>query len=597
MLPCVVLAVLVLLVHWPGGTGFKADDFPAIRYASDPANLLHDFVGPQYGLSFFLFYRPLITLSFGLDALLFGTEPFGFYLMNTLALLASVLLLYSILRELWPGRAGLVFALATAGLWIWHPSLVTSLRWVAGRVDTHAAVPLLLALRLHLASRRGGRRWPIWVAAVCALMSKESAVGLPLIALGLDLLDPRPSLRPAPALFGRALPALPLLLLIPIFFLWRKLFLGAFIGGYGFEAFRAFDPIGIVSGFWTSLGVAIAPGLAEPWRWLLAAALVPLAAFALLRPRHRLRPGLAGLVLVVAGTWGPLLQLLPSMQNEAIHRYLFLACVTMLAAWTSIAARLGGGSLAALILGLVPLFWFVPAHLEEQRRLRAHDDFNRSLVAAMHACDAILPAGEPVVLAGDAERANHPQRFLWGLGSVLKPPFRQTAREVATLRKLHRAARAVPVELAAFGLSGHVVVGEAASRLVQTAGAPWSVARPIGFDGTLRGEDFARVADPSTRIGLELGEGFTGEVAVLTSVGSLIVQPPAGAGILQIRDLFAANATFEVAGAALPLYQILINAMDLAPDSPIYLVWRETRGVVRNALGFTGEFTRRMLGR
>ncbi len=130
-IPFVLVIVLVgLIVNWPSGAGFKADDYPAIAYASQFQNCLHDFHASQYGLTFFLFYRPFITLSLYVDQLLFGTEAFGYLLMNCLACICAALLLFAIVSTLVRTRLGLIAAFSLAVLWICHPVLVTSLRWV-----------------------------------------------------------------------------------------------------------------------------------------------------------------------------------------------------------------------------------------------------------------------------------------------------------------------------------------------------------------------------------------------------------------------------------------------------------------------------------
>ena len=226
------LLVFGSVLHWPGGADFKADDYGIIRYVQDFDHVLADFVGPQYDLEFFRFWRPFITLSFWLDFQLFGTEPFGYFAMNCVALLIAAVLLFALLGSLWPGRGTSTFAAIVVLLWLCHPATGTALRcWAAGRVDTHYVPPLLLALLLHVRHRRGSPQWPVWIAAMVAIGSKESALGFPLLALAIDCLDPTPSTRTAPRFFGRAFPGAWYLLLLPLCFLLRFVFLGTVIGG------------------------------------------------------------------------------------------------------------------------------------------------------------------------------------------------------------------------------------------------------------------------------------------------------------------------------------------------------------------------------
>jgi hypothetical protein len=581
-----LLVVLVLLLHWPGGADFKSDDFFAIRYASDWRHVAHDFAGSQYDLEFLVFWRPLITLSFAVDHALFGTAPFGFYLMNALALLAAALLVLAIFVTLRPGPLGTWLGLACAALWVAHPILVPSLRWVAGRVDTHVAPPLLLALLLHLRLRRGGRAWPVWICALVAVATKESAIGFPLLALGLDLLDPQPSLRPASAFAGRALPALPYLWLVPVFFAWRKVVLGTFLGGYGFLAQAAIDPLAMAAGLWHSLGATLMPGA----RMAAAVALVVVLAgllWLLLHERGARLVRSAGAGLLLAGLYGPLAQVLPSMRSGD-QRYAYLACAGVVSAWVMVVLGLGRRwPLPALVLAVSPLAWLVPAHFAAKRDMAAHDAFNTGLRRAIAECDARLGDGEPVVIGGDTARAYHPYRLLWGLAEVHGPPFAARRREVVTLQPLRAGLRAPSPSDAAGtawvridGESCRVEPGEAAGRRRAPA---------QGFDGLLDEPHLTAIAEGAA--GWEVGPGFDGTVAMCTPVGSLLLSVGAeqlGDGRLRLRDVLLQPDVHVI--------QLLWNALDLAPSSQVWLSWRETAGARVASFGVSRAFTRALTG-
>lgn len=571
------LAVAVLALHWPGGAGFKSDDYPAIRYAQYLGNCLQDFVGPQYGIGFFLFYRPLITLSFGLDYWLFGAEPFGFYLMNTLALVASALLLHAILRRLRPDPVGAVFAFVVVALWVCHPILVPSHRWVAGRVDAHVVPLILLALWLHLELRRGGRRWPVWVAAAAALCTKESAIGFPLLALGLDFLDPHPSYRRAPGLFGRGLPALPYLALIPAFLLLRLVLLGKMVGGYGFLQGRHLDLGNLAEGATLAIAEVLKPGLSGFASKMPALLVVAAVAFWVFEGRGSRRARVAGALLVAGGLFGPLAQVLVSIRGDQRHAY--LACTCVLAVWAGLATRLARGLWpAGLALGLVPLVWLLPARAEARARMDVHDRFNASLVAAIADCDGRLRPGEPVVLDGDGAAAFHPYRFLWGLDSVHKPPFAERARDVVLLRKVHDQCTPAVGPRVIQGLASYVVVAEKGTGAASAPRAPpQPVAERAEFTGTLEPADIDRMARAEA-FGFRVGDGFDGKVTIGSTVGACVVTVAPRDGVLCMNDVFLADVT---RGGGLPVCLVFWNALDLAEDSPLFLFWREGRGVVR----------------
>ena len=642
-----LLAALLLFVVvgfgfcFPVGAVLKADDYPAIAWASDWGHVLHDFVGPQYDLSFFHFWRPWITASLALDHSLFGVDAAGFLAMNVLAFVLSVLCLWFLLRLLVPRQPA--FAWMVAGLWLLHPAPVVSLDWVVGRVDTHAVLAMLVTMLLHLAHRRGAARWPVVLGLIWSFGSKESAIGLPFVLLGLDLLDPHPSLARGPRLQGRTLPGICHLLALPLFFLWRYFVLGEALGGYGFLRQQSFEPLAILAGLRQSLGQALLPGLPNPVRdGGVALLLVFVLFWSLRRPRawgqavghqsfawHR---GLA-VVLISAGIWGPLAQLLPSMRDSGQQRYAYAACLWSLMAWAGLvlalsslgrAERFASAGLATgadsadqrpvpvlrsavlLLLAGLPLLLLLPERAREVTKLARHDRFCRAMVTAV---DEVVQrsqltsqeavAGSMVVVAGDAEAANQPQRFLWGFGALHAPPFRKQRVEVVTLRPLSSAATVVPVALASRGLSSYVEVhGESLHVQPATPGMRlW--AKPVGFDGVLRKKHVAALGQVDCELGFACDPALR-QVAVLTSTGSALLPVQVQDGVLRLRNLLLQNLSWaQGPQSPLPLIYMLLNPMDLAPQSPVFVLWEEHEGestrIRIGRLFASKEFTKRMI--
>ncbi len=228
-LQAALLVLLSLLLYWPIGTWFQSDDFIAVTYARDLSHLAHDFLGAQYGLQgHVLFWRPLITLSFGLESFLFGGNPFGYHLDNTLVHGLNTLLVLLILARLLGWRWGVRATL----LWALHPALAGSVVWAVGRVDVHATFWILLALAFHARWEEGrGTRLPAMAAFALALATKEMALAFPLIVAALAMVrgsapERRPDLHEA---LRQAAPYLALL--VPYFLLRLALF-GNLVGGY-----------------------------------------------------------------------------------------------------------------------------------------------------------------------------------------------------------------------------------------------------------------------------------------------------------------------------------------------------------------------------
>ena len=156
------------------------------------------------------FYRPVQTLVHFCAAMLFGRGPFGFHLLSvTMHALASAAALLFLRRITGPLRALLAASLFAA--WPIHAEPVA---WVSAGPDVNAALFLFLCFWLCCAVRSGAfpERSP-WLllslagtAFFLALLSKETALAAPLIALALK--DPQrpgnPDPSPPPPAGGRA---------------------------------------------------------------------------------------------------------------------------------------------------------------------------------------------------------------------------------------------------------------------------------------------------------------------------------------------------------------------------------------------------------
>lgn len=154
------------------------------------------------------YYRPLVTLSYALDARWSGVDPRGYHATNVaLYGIASVLVL-ALLRSVVPGRAT---AFAGALLFAVHPALTPAVAWIPGRNDTLLAV---FALASWLAFARDAAQPSAWhkvahlVFFAMALLTKEVAVVLPAVCIAHVVLaqpDDWARLRRSRALAGFAL--------------------------------------------------------------------------------------------------------------------------------------------------------------------------------------------------------------------------------------------------------------------------------------------------------------------------------------------------------------------------------------------------------
>ncbi len=167
-----------------------------------PAHLAHFWTGTGMGKAADTVYRPLVYSVYALIAPGAATAPYltdgqgaglgarPFHAVSLLVHVLNVLLVFGLLRRLvkneWAASAG-------AALFALHPLQVEAVAWVSGLTDLLGAFFSLLALSAFLRFREAGQgmgqwKWyalaTVWFAL--ALLSKPSAVVLPLLALILD---------------------------------------------------------------------------------------------------------------------------------------------------------------------------------------------------------------------------------------------------------------------------------------------------------------------------------------------------------------------------------------------------------------------------
>ncbi len=222
---CAVLAVVTGIAFWPNLHSPLLHDsyglvyLPSRQSLSDIGRLFY--VHPTSGDFFF---RPLSYLAYWLLSKWAHFEPFRWHLGSLIAHITNALLVYALARQLSFAKfaafaAGLLFAL--------HGSRPEAVAWAASRVDLLATFFVLLTLlSVNRLLNTGRRHWyvPIVICTVAALLSKESAYGLPFLACAMFFL--RSDRK-------RGIPVLVLLLaLSAAVFSYRFWVIGG-IGGYG----------------------------------------------------------------------------------------------------------------------------------------------------------------------------------------------------------------------------------------------------------------------------------------------------------------------------------------------------------------------------
>ncbi len=138
---------------------------------------------------------PLTFLSYELDYSIWGLDPFGYHLTNTVLHAANSFLIALLAARLVGARGGLgaravfIIALSAGLLFGLHPLRVESVAWVSERKDVLNALFFLLGLHAYLsyaASRKAASYMLTLVFFVLSLLSKPMTVTMPLVLLILD---------------------------------------------------------------------------------------------------------------------------------------------------------------------------------------------------------------------------------------------------------------------------------------------------------------------------------------------------------------------------------------------------------------------------
>ncbi len=131
-------------------------------------------------------YQPLVLASLTADYAINGLDPFWFHLTNLLLHIINTLLVFTFIRKLLNSESMGLLVMLLFGL---HPLHVESVAWVTERKDVLYSFFFLLSLNLYTRyylKNKLSHYWLSFVFFILALLSKVSAVTLPLTLLLVD---------------------------------------------------------------------------------------------------------------------------------------------------------------------------------------------------------------------------------------------------------------------------------------------------------------------------------------------------------------------------------------------------------------------------
>lgn len=129
------------------------------------------------------YYRPILSMSFMLDAQLGGRAPFVYHLDNLLLHLLAALMVFSFFKRI---RLKTPIAFFLSLLFLVHPALSQAVAWLPGRNDSLATIFVLLSFFAFQRFSRSGRlsAYLSYLALFfLALLTKEIVVVLPILII------------------------------------------------------------------------------------------------------------------------------------------------------------------------------------------------------------------------------------------------------------------------------------------------------------------------------------------------------------------------------------------------------------------------------
>jgi len=243
----VALLLLALLVFACFGNTlgvyFNCDDFLHLPYlcrmaSGEPELLVSNFTGPWVGeRSLYLFFRPLTEVSLIVDYFFNHSSALGYHLSNLIWHTANAFILFLFCQallvkvELGSKRDQLGMAFCIACIFATFPTHSEAVAWILARADLVSTFFFMLSLYLFVASQIKWMQLLSIAAFFCALLSKETAISLPVVifALAITLTDASGKTQKLKeALKSTA----PYLVAFAIYLAWRFAAIGKLVGGY-----------------------------------------------------------------------------------------------------------------------------------------------------------------------------------------------------------------------------------------------------------------------------------------------------------------------------------------------------------------------------
>lgn len=306
-LTIVVISCLTVGLNFSAlSASWRWDDASILLHISDysvVSNFIHPATWQQFSPSNL---TPWLALSYKLDLIIFGFEPFYFYLHQLVSLAACAYFLFALLRQ-WTGKSAAMYG--SCLFLLGGPSLILAQQLMTRHYIEGLGFCLLslLFFTMHLRIRK--RSWLLVSSLfyLCAVVAKETYVPLLILLLFLPESDFRARIRAVT----------PHIAIAFAYTIWRGYMLNSVGGGY-VDASEYFSTTYLREIFTT---FSTFPQLLFGSYWLMASAAVTLL---LIVYGAINRSGLWLLILVLSLIFIPLIPLVKFPGINVADRYLFL---------------------------------------------------------------------------------------------------------------------------------------------------------------------------------------------------------------------------------------------------------------------------------
>ena len=144
-----------------------------------------------------VYYRPLHLLLLRVTHAAFGSNTFGYHVVNLLLFLANIALVYFLARKLLEqaGQQDDLAAAAATLIFAVHPTHTESVAWISGVTDPLAFLFVLTSLLFYLSSVERRSRGAFVASVLCfgfALLAKETVIVLPVLFVAYNVLFKHP---------------------------------------------------------------------------------------------------------------------------------------------------------------------------------------------------------------------------------------------------------------------------------------------------------------------------------------------------------------------------------------------------------------------